>query len=127
MNNSSKTVLRKFFHIICIIAALILIIYCIIRYVADGDVTHIDYSKFHEESDRVYPSITICFTKPFVAEKLSQYDQDISVGSYKDFLSGYDDKTWNISLAEIDYDEVTIQLKDYLRYVWINLLNNDNL
>ena len=104
-----------------------LIIYCIRQYVSDKDVTHIEYKKFHEEPDRVYPSITICFTKPFVWDKLMQYDQEIGYDSFRDFLSGYSGNTWNYTLARIDYDNVTIKLKDYLNYFHINLLNNDNL
>ena len=48
--------------------------------------------------------------------------------SYEKFLSGYDDGgQWNASLSEIDYDNVSIDLLDYLEYVKVNLLNNDYL
>ena len=127
MNSSKKNILRKFFLVICIFGALILTINCIREYILDQDVTHIEYKKFHEESDRIYPSITLCFTKPFVENKLKQIE--ITIDTYTDFLSGenHNNTSWNSSLLDIDYDNVSIHLMDHLHNIKFNLLNNDNL
>ena len=127
MNLSTKTVCRNFHHFICLLATILLIGYCAHEYALDRDVTHINFQKFHEEPVRVYPSITICFTKPFVGDKLKLYDKELTFQSFKDFLLGNTGSTWNSELANIDYDNVSVQLEDHLNSIGINLLNNDDI
>ena len=127
MDVTTKNVLRTLFRAICIIGAIALIVYCIHEYALDKDVTHIEYKKFHEQSDDLYPSITLCFYNPFFRSKLADLSKNLTIDSYENFLSGYDDGQWNASQSEIHYDNVSIDLLDYLEYVKVNLLNNDNL
>ena len=61
MEVTTQNVLRNLFRAICIIGAILLIGYCIREYALDQDVTHIEYKKFHEQPDDLYPSITLCF------------------------------------------------------------------
>ena len=127
MNLSQKNTLRNLFRTICTLAAILLIAYCIREYALDQDVTHIEYKKFHEDSEQIYPSITICFYEPFIPHKLIQIDSNITVSSYQNFLSGYEDTNSDSLLGNIDYDNVSINLMDHLYSLKLNLLNNDNL
>ena len=127
MEVTSRNVIRNLFRVICLIGALILIIYCVREYILDKDVTHVEYKRFHGEPDAVYPSITLCYYKPFIRDKIDGLGGDVTLYSYKDFLSGNDYRSWNSSFSDIDYDNVSINFLDYLKYVEINLLNNDNL
>ena len=124
---SKKNTLRNVFRTVCIFAALLLICYCIHEYALDQDVTHIEYKKFHEEPDQIYPSITICLKHPFIPENLRQIDDNISAALYEDFLSGYQNIDWESSFSEIDYDNVSIDVMNHLTSIKFNLLNNDNL
>ena len=127
MESTARKAVRTVFRGACIIATALLTCYCVREYYLDQDVTHIMYKKYHEEPDDLYPSITLCFVEPFIANKLSKYSENLTIESYKNFLSGYDNGEWNLSLSTIDYDDVSINLLDYLGNLNINLLNNDNL
>ena len=117
------------YHCICITAAIVLIIFCIYQYSLDQNVTDIEYKRFHETAESMYPSITLCFVEQFVKDKLAQYGQEIGLRSYKDykhFLSGKSsvkNLTWKAEWRGIDYDKVTVQLKDSLHFIAINFLN----
>lgn len=126
MNDVKKAAFKKTYHFLCSISAIVLIIYCVCQYVLDKDVTQIEFRKFHVSIDSYYPSITICFEKPLIGNKLREYDPNITYRAYKDFLNGLADE-WNENWSDIDYDNVTIKLQDHLRYININLLNNYNL
>ena len=102
-------------------------IYCIQEYSLDQDVTHIEYKKFHDGPGEIYPSITLCFYKPFRHDKMMVLGRDVTFYSYKDFLSGYDRGNWNSSFSDMDYDDVSVNFMDHLLYVEFNLLNNDYL
>ena len=127
MEATTQNVLRNLFRAICIIGAILLIGYCIREYALDQDVTHIEYKKFHEQPDDLYPSITLCFYNPFFRRRLSESSENLTIDSYEYFLSGYDDGQWNASFSDIDYDSVSIDFMNYLEYVQLNLLNNDDL
>ena len=127
MESTARMAVRAVFRGVCIIATALLTCYCVREYYLDQDVTHIMYKKYHGEPDGLYPSITLCFTEPFIANKLSKNYENLTIESYKNFLSGYDNGEWNLSLSTIDYDDVSINLLDYLGNLNINLLNNDNL
>ena len=124
---SARSIIRNIFRAICIVGTIVLIYYCAHEYSLDLDVTHIVYKKFHGDPDGIYPSVTLCFYHPFIIRSLSEWSKNLNGTSYENFLSGYDDGQWNASLSEIDYDYVSIDLLDYLEYVKVNLLNNDNL
>ena len=106
---------------------LVLTIFCIRDYILDQDITLVEYKRFHGEPDAIYPSITLCIYKPFIPSKIEGLGANVNIYSYKDFLFGYDYDGWNSSFSSINYDNVSINILDYLKYVEMNLLNNDNL
>ena len=127
MESITRSVVRNIFQVACIIATVLLTFYCIHEYSLDKDVTEIIYKKFHGQPDELYPSITLCFNDPFISSKLSKFDDNLTVTSYKKFLSGEDNGQWNFSLSRVDYDDVSIDFFDYLQTVYFNLLINKNL
>ena len=127
MELTMRNVIKNVFRVVCLFGALILIVYCIRDYILDKDLTHIEYKRFHDEPDANYPSITLCIYKPFTSYKLKGLGEDVTIYSYKDFLSGNDSGSWNSSFSKINYDDVSINFLDYLKYVEVNLLNNDHL
>ena len=55
----------KLFHVLCIFATVGLVSWCTYEYSLDHDFTEIKFRKFHESTDDIYPSITICDQAPF--------------------------------------------------------------
>ena len=71
----------------------------------------IAFKKFHSDANSLYPSISLCFRRNLYSE-----DQEFEF-IYEEFLSGCRDNpvcVWNSSLANVDYDDVTTNLLDYI-------------
>jgi hypothetical protein len=96
-------------------------IWQLINYWNAKDVTAISYETFHKEEKDVYPSIGLCFANSLIDEKLNQYAIKVQPGSnahmytmrelYSFFLAG---EYWNPDMLQIDYDDVTKNIDDYV-------------
>ena len=86
-------------------------------YLENQNVTRTDYKQYHRENkDNVYPSISFCIRQPFLNEELKRYGDNISISTYARFLKGLH---WDDRMLKIDYDKVTVSLKQALLDVWI--------
>ena len=125
----------RIYHTLCLFAAIGLTSWCIYEYNLDCDVTEIVLHKYHETSDDIHPSITICYKRPYISQKyVSNYNQNLSLVQaekvldwYSTLLSGnkhlfkastseegkIDEKLLQ-TLEAIDYDDVTISLNDII-------------
>ena len=99
--------IRKFYNIICVVAAVYMSVVCLESYILDEDVCLVDFKEFHNQPEDVYPSISIIIFNPFYHGKKS-----VDEFGYMQFLEGKID--WNDDFGEIDYNEVTINLSDHL-------------
>ena len=124
---SSKTCehfLPLLLMIICTVATIIMFSKCLITYLKDEDNSQVEYKRFHSNNESIYPSISLCFKRPFLKEKLEAYfDEDgapVKVKNYSRFIYG---KEWHENFVNIDYDDVTIDLWDHLKEVSIKLAN----
>ena len=115
-----KRTWMRLFQVFCNILAFGLTCWCFHKYMKDKDVSHVNYRRFHDDSDSLYPSLTLCFNNPFLDDRLKEAGDGINITTYVPFLEG---KYWDNRMADIDYDNVTIDLKDYLEFAEINLLN----
>ena len=111
-------IFKNCFTIACIIAALYLCISCIYMYILDKDTSYINFKDFHSDRNSLYPSATLCFDR-----SQNIYDSNLKDGfifGYEDFLSGctandYENScVWNSSFSDTRYDDVTINLLDYV-------------
>lgn len=139
MCDANKNKLRRLtvvFRYICVICAIILTFLCIVEFALNRDVAEIKFREYHETIDDVYPSTTFCHLQPFVLEKLQEYDKNFTIDEYKSFLEGkydiesepYESNNLNMEkniMDEIDYDEVTFHIKDYLSRFLVVFLSND--
>jgi len=109
----------------------------------DRDVTEIKLQKYHETSDDIYPSLSICIKDPFLKEKYMKRIKQISIvqdlnltfitehpniiNSFGHLIDGNErdlkksllllKNTYEsllLGLQEIDYDEVTIGIKELI-------------
>ena len=97
------------YEYICLIVTILLVGYSIFVYVQNHDITKIGNKKYHFTSKDVYPSISICFGDVLDSKKLEA--RGTNKTSYTSFLQG---KIWSKLLLDINFEDVTIDLEDYL-------------
>ena len=108
----NATTFKLVFKAICLIATAGMIVYWIAKYLKDEDISVVEY-KLVEQMDRAFqPEFTICFETPFMEEKLKQISSNISSQTYLQYLIG--EIPGDEIYRGIDYDNVTIQLFEYL-------------
>ena len=86
-----------------------MIVLCVSQYLKNDDLCEIDFVRFNSDKDRIYPSVSICLTNPFIETKLAQHGKGITITRYRDFLYG---NLWDPRMLHIDYDNVTIPMFD---------------
>ena len=132
----------KLFHFLCIFATIGLVSWCYFEYSLDHDFTEIKFRKFHEKTDDIYPSITICDSSPFESppakERYASHTKNMLISSlptqvyvmllYGDKKTLMDSNLPNntyeellLGLHEIDYDEVTTRLGDIVSKFYITI------
>ena len=131
----------RVFKYTCLVCAILLTFRCIRLFVINKDVAEIHFFEYHEEEENIYPSITFCHRNPFIEKNLKHYVKNIEIDSYKAFLEGscwklnnslfcgdtHDNSQYDKSWLDIDYDKVTIHIKDFLnRFIIFFLTNNDD-
>ena len=92
------------------------------HYFQNDDLCEVSYKTFHSDIKHGYPSLSICFSSPFVKERLSEYlssDMDNISENYESYLIGgrYSDQNNNInikSFKSVPYEETTLQKNDFL-------------
>ena len=62
MTNSTK--IDNIFRVACFLSTGMLVVKCIVTYLSNEDVTRVEFRKFHEMDDSVYPSTTFCYKHP---------------------------------------------------------------
>ena len=99
---------NAFFTTCCTLATIVTVSWCIFNYLKDEDLTVVNFMEFQREEVDIYPTVSICFTTPYEKEKLAGSGTDLV--NYTDFLTG---ELWDEKLLTIDYDEVSLDIKDY--------------
>ena len=69
LNVSCSTAWSKTFHILCLLSTATLVSWCIHEYRLDNDIAEIKLRKYHHLKDDIHPSLTVCYTKPFLNRK----------------------------------------------------------
>ena len=67
------------FHICCLATTIGFVGWCIREYSLDHDYTETTFARFHETSDDIYPSVTICDMDPMMEEKYDDKFRKIPV------------------------------------------------
>ena len=120
---------KNLFYIGCFVAAMYFFGSCIQEYVLNEDTSTVRFKSFHSDENSLYPSLTLCFgdfwnfdfnLKKDYDDPDPEFDYDTGVefrDAFKQYLSGcegYSECTWNKSFENIDYDNVSINLMDYV-------------
>ena len=56
---------RNLFHVICLITTIIFVAWCFNEYFLDHDYSETRFAGFHETSEDIHPSLTICNSDPY--------------------------------------------------------------
>ena len=118
-------ILKKVFYIGCFIAAMYFFGSCIQEYVLNEDTSIVRFKSFHEDENSLYPSLTLCFGDFWRNADLEF--SDLYIDTFQKYLSGCEgypkdsvqfpgdsECTWNKSFENVDYDNVSIDLMDYV-------------
>ena len=116
------------FHVLCLVVTFCMIHYGTIKYLKDESTSIVDSKSFHATEDDIYPVFSLCLEVDMTMKKwhepghlLPLYNEKLDFNERKDyvgFLLG--NKTNDIEkLSEVDYDEATHNLNDYLERVKI--------
>ena len=120
-------VLERFrisFHLVCQVSAFSLIAYWIYLYTLNKDLCTIDYKTFHDDTEDQYPILSLCFSEKSSDKLFSFTDHSVSQSIYTDFLEG---KYFDSSLLNIDYDNNSIDMSDYIVGQWGKYSNGSSI
>ena len=111
------------FHLLCVICTISMISYCVYKFVLDDDMTSIVFRRFNGKGNEIYPTLTLCFkgASIFDAEKIQRVSQ--SNIDYQKFLSGL---VWDQRLYDINYDNVTLDFENLVKYIRLQASNGYN-
>ena len=99
------------FHVLCIISAITLMIWCGVEYSKNSDLSEVSYKPFMVDDNSVYPATTICIHNRFDESALKKYNQSFNASSYAQFIGGH---MWDAEMAKVDYENVSLNISDYL-------------
>jgi hypothetical protein len=120
-----KVFLTASFSLACTFFTILCVVKGIQKYLLNEDICLVSFKRFNQNSEQVYPTITLCFTSPIQEEKIHNLSNgQHNVLSYKRYLQGYfrDDQ-----LNSIDYDDVTMDLEEYMLGYQVMLLNQKSI
>ena len=117
------------FHMICLVVTFAMMLYAAVKFYLDESTSIVDAKSFLDTSDDIYPVFTLCLEMDDKKRKLTDPAHPMALYAYKNET----DKKFNMDLNEIheyvnfmmgrnkstkaltyDYDDITIDIHDYL-------------
>ena len=105
-----KSNLSYSFHLVCSLAALLFVCFCLYKYSLNKDLSQVTYKEFHKTNENIYPSLTLCFASIFYEGNLKEYGVQ-SINEYANFMDG---EYWNDRMIDVNYEKVTLNISDYV-------------
>ena len=110
MLNMKYKITYGIFCLVCTCATITFAIYCLYKYYLNEDISQVTFQEFHKTERNIYPSLAICSSPKYDDNLLELYGEGISTDTYSAFLRG---QHWNERMVDIDYDNVTLNFKNY--------------
>ena len=104
--------ISSIFHLLCVVSTLVLLWMCAWRYIENDSTSLVDFRTFQNQEKDIYPSFSLCFRGEGIFNEDNLNKNEIE--NYKQFLKG---EIWDEEMLKIDYDEVTLNLVDYVEKV----------
>ena len=108
--------LTYIYYSLCAAASFGLMVYCLLKYLKNKDISIVDYKKFNSEVDYIYPAVSLCFEAGIIDNFTTANGKEISKEDYISFLDG---GHWDDDFLSIDYDEVTTKIEDYFLAAYV--------
>ena len=119
MRYLGKCSLQLSFKVLCFIATVSIIIYWIIRFLKNEDISSIQIKSIDEEiEDFTQLEITLCLANPFYEHILQKVNQGMSKNGYLRYLRGAEKDA--AIYSELEFDNVTISVPDQLESVHVH-------
>ena len=113
--NSMKLV----FKVICCIVTTSMVVFWIMQFQKDEDVSFIEYHDYNTSNDLIYPDISICADIIYNYEEVEKINStknlNVSLEDYHNYLIHSND--YKEEYSEISFDDVTIDLLDYVKTI----------
>ena len=104
--------LRALFQFVCFgVTSFMIGYWCFIFGIKDEDLSLVDYQIIEKSRINDLPVISMCIMNPFLIERLRETNPSISHSLYSKYLKG---NFWDDQLASVNYNNVTIDISDYL-------------
>ena len=118
------------FRLICLLLTGGLFVYCSWKFIQDESTSLVDFHTYLNTDEDIYPSFTLCFIQDdesyststssgstiYIPEKLKNSYNIDNVTKYVSFLRG---EYWDSNFTKVNYDDVTFDLRDYVKTVLI--------
>ena len=112
MENFNIEHFKRVFNFVCITSTAILLIYCSVQFSQNYDSSDVSFQKFGIDEEHAFPEMSLLFLNPtylLSANKMKALRLDFR--SYLNHLTG---RKWNDTFKDVDYEKITINLKDYI-------------
>ena len=121
--------IRKYFVIstnifkaMCGITALFMVGFWALKFYRNEDVSVIEYTSYASNKNIAYPELSICLTRPYIFQTLPSYsDGNASLDEFDKYVHG--NSTFPEEYANINFNNITLNLIDYFEYVDLSLRN----
>ena len=124
MSNINRSRFVTCFQLICWTVVITLVVYWIYVFSQNEDLSVVEYRKYYETESDVWPMLTICLKNPMINERFNNHDYGINQTTYLQFLKGND---FNQEFLSINYENVTINLNEYVVSTWISWRNGSSV
>ena len=118
MNVNSEKILVFSTCLLCILVTIGLCSYWCYRYWLDEDTSVVNYTKFYESSENVFPTMSLCIDEPFNATRLAEYGSNQTM--YSAFLAG---ELFSNELMKINYTYVSTDIADFIKGYEVHFKN----
>ena len=115
-----KILINYIFKSLCLLSVIVLNSWCYYKYNLDKDVSSLNYKFFNQDESSIYPSMSLCVVNPYIEHRLEKYGKDVNSSSYAEYLLG---KYWSNNMSAIVYDDVTIDLNEFIKGLFIQFTN----
>ena len=109
--------LQLMFKVLCLSAATGMVVYWFVKFQRNEDLSVIEYKSIASMDETILPHFTLCIRKPFINEALQNVSTDLSEENYLKYLRGEIPDTVDRRYQNINFDDVTINLEHYLRFL----------
>ena len=112
------------FRLVCLISTGALLIFCSWKFNRNENTSLVDFQNYNDKEKDIYPSFTICFGIYDELEGLydkKKLKETYNIQNWKGYIRFLRGEEWDKEMLKIDYDDVTMHLKDYVTTISVHV------